>query len=310
MSHNARKIVYNQQTSRDWGWEPLWFTEWAPRVNGWRPYVSDFTDHLIEVVKAFQKEHGLTDDGLVGSLTFRRIWTWREAHIEKYDPTPPDHYNVGDHIVYNGTHYPIMWPRVVTWGEAGGVKLPSGCYTSYANKTVPREVGMGVTHWDVCLSSESCFKVLSKRGVSVHFGIDNDGTIFQWLDMDHAAWHASNNGVNNLSVGVEISNAFYLKYQDWYVKHGFGERPIIKGAKVHGRVLEDHLGFYPVQLRALRALWAAVGEIFSIPLDSPPLAEALDIVQEGVYRGFVHHYQVTDRKIDCAGMDLRQVLGA
>ena len=59
--------------------------------------------------------------------------------------------------------------------------------------------------------------------------IDNDGTIFQMLDTQHKAWHAgipNYEGGNPKGIGVEISNAYYLKYQDWYVKNGFGERPV------------------------------------------------------------------------------------
>lgn len=304
----ARKIAYNHVTSASWGWSPSWFMPWASTVEGWTPYL-DFDDGLIEAVKAFQREFGLDDDGLVGSMTFRRIWTFREANIEKINPTPGMGYEGGG-ILYNSQYYPIHWTKVVHWGEPGGYKLPNGCYTSMANANEPRKVHMGVTHWDVCLSSESCFNVLSKRGVSVHFGIDNDGTIYQWLDMDHIAWHASNRKVNEVSVGVEISNAFYPKYQKWYVDHGFGERPIVEGAKVHGGTLEPHLGFYPVQLKALRALWHAVSEIFSIPLDSPEHEGVIPDVANGHYRGFVHHYHVTRKKIDCAGVNLRSVLEA
>ena len=52
-----------------------------------------------------------------------------------------------------------------------------------------------VNHWDVCLSADSCAKVLNKRGISVHFLIDNDGTIFQMLDTQHKAWHAGHSSI-------------------------------------------------------------------------------------------------------------------
>ena len=38
------------------------------------------------------------------------------------------------------------------------------------------------------------------------------------------------------SIGVEIANAYYPKHQKWYVKNGFGERPIWKEKKVHGKL--------------------------------------------------------------------------
>ena len=41
-----------------------------------------------------------------------------------------------------------------------------------------------VIHHDGCMDSRSCFQVLhNERGLSVHFLIDNDGTIFQTLDL-------------------------------------------------------------------------------------------------------------------------------
>ena len=36
---------------------------------------------------------------------------------------------------------------------------------------------------------------------------------------------------NDRSVGVEISNAYYTKYQSWYEKRDFGPRPIITDAR-------------------------------------------------------------------------------
>ena len=47
------------------------------------------------------------------------------------------------------------------------------------------------------------------------------------MDMNHIAWHASHRTVNRKSVGVEISNAYYPKYQNWYIrKMVLGEREL------------------------------------------------------------------------------------
>ena len=100
-------------------------------------------------------------------------------------------------------------------------------------------------------------KIINRRGVSMHFGIDNDGTIYQLLDTQHGAWQAGHWYGNKQGIGVEISNAYYTKYQGWYEKNGFGSRPVVTDAVVHKRTLGDHLGFYPVQLEALKKLWKA-----------------------------------------------------
>ena len=285
-------MSYNKQTSEKYGWDPSWFG------------ADDFGPELQEKVKLFQKSMGIGADGLVGPATFRRIFAHREATIDDYEPN-------GEHIVYNGNYFPIKWDKVITWGEPGGLKLNSNTYSSYSGKT-PRDITMFVNHWDVCLSSKSCVSVLNKRKVSVHFCIDNDGTIYQLADLQHACWHASDRTVNHKSIGVEISNAYYTKYQDWYTKR-FGPRPVVTDAVVHGRTLDPHLGFYPVQIEALKALWEAVSNACGIPLEAPLKNGELDTgenrdVSSGKFEGFVNHYNVTNRKIDCAGLDLVKLL--
>jgi hypothetical protein len=285
-------MSYNKQTSEKYGWDPSWFG------------ADDFGPELQEKVKLFQKSMGIGADGLVGPATFRRIFAHREATIDDYEPN-------GEHIVYNGNYFPIKWDKVITWGEPGGLKLNSNTYSSYSGKP-PRDITMFVNHWDVCLSSKSCVSVLNKRKVSVHFCIDNDGTIYQLADLQHACWHASDRTVNHKSIGVEISNAYYTKYQDWYTKR-FGPRPVVTDAVVHGRTLDPHLGFYPVQIEALKALWEAVSNACGIPLEAPLKNGELDTgenrdVSSGKFEGFVNHYNVTNRKIDCAGLDLVKLL--
>jgi hypothetical protein len=252
----------------------------------------------------FQKSLGLEADGLCGPSTYRRIYTHREANIDDYEPK-------GEHIVYNGEFFPIKWDKVVTWDEAGGLRLNKDTYNDYSGKE-PRDISMFVNHWDVCLNSKSCASVLNKRKVSVHFCIDNDGTIYQLIDMQHRAWHAGNSIVNTKSVGVEISNAFYTKYQDWYTKR-HGPRPVVSDAVVHGRTLETHLGFYPVQLEALKALWKAVHEACGVPLSAPMTPDGLDTgvnldVSKGRFSGFFNHYNITSKKIDCAGLQIDKML--
>ena len=62
-----------------------------------------------------------------------------------------------------------------------------------------------VIHFDVCGTSRRCFEVLQdKRGLSVHFMLDIDGTIYQTLDVKEAAWHATI--ANGRSIGIEIAN--------------------------------------------------------------------------------------------------------
>jgi N-acetylmuramoyl-L-alanine amidase len=62
-----------------------------------------------------------------------------------------------------------------------------------------------VVHFDARGTSRGCFEVLHDiRGLSVHFMLDLDGTIYQTLDVKEGAWHAT--VANGRSIGIEIAN--------------------------------------------------------------------------------------------------------
>ena len=291
------KDFYNESSAANLGWDPTWFGE------------KYFDDQLVRAVKKWQRAKGLTADGLVGPMTFRRVWTEREANIDEHKPQSPTYSN---YIVHNGNFIPIKWDKVVLWSQTGGLKANKGTYYNYTGRP-PRKIKTFVNHWDVCLNSHSCQVVLNRRGISVHFLIDNDGTIFQMLDTQHKAWHAgiSNyEGGNTKGVGVEISNAYSLKYQDWYVQQGFGERPVQENGWVHGKKLDPFLDFYPVQIDALKALWKAVHAGIGISLEYPKNSQGLHDTsvnkecERGRFNGICNHYNFTKNKIDCAGLDI------
>ena len=293
------KNFYNEASASKLGWDPTWFG------------ADEFDDTLVKAVSKWQRGMNLTADGLVGPTTYRRIWTEREANISDAEEQVVKSLTLSsnNHIVHNGNFFPIDWDAVVLWDEPTGLSTKEGNYSSYAGKP-DRKPKFFVNHWDVCLSSKSCSKILDKRGISVHFCIDNDGTIYQLLDTQHAAWQAGGRAWNHSSIGVEISNAYYPKYQERYIKMGHAPRPIINDATCHGRSMEPFMGFYPVQLRALKALWVAVHHATSIPLICPTDNNG-DLIkgvsrdcEKNRFEGFINHYNLTKRKIDCAGLDL------
>jgi len=213
-------------------------------------------------------------------------------------------------IICNGEQFPIAWPDVIAFDDADGLLMPRNCYRKPRKPRIPT---MFVAHWDACLSSKSCFNVLKKRELSVHFCIDNDGTIYQLMDCNNVARHAGNRKVNDNSVGVEISNAYYPKYQDTYRTQGFGPRPWWRNVEVHGKTLQSFLGFYPVQIEAFKALAKALHKAYDIPLVAPMDGEKLSTtivpdVQQAIFKGVLSHYHITSRKIDCAGFELDKIL--
>jgi N-acetylmuramoyl-L-alanine amidase len=88
-----------------------------------------------------------------------------------------------------------------------------------------------VIHFDDCGVSRVCFKTLQDdRGLSVHFMLDIDGTIYQTLDLKERAWHATT--ANTRSVGIEVANIGTAHSEDakkflrWYKHDQFGETTI------------------------------------------------------------------------------------
>jgi hypothetical protein len=87
-------------------------------------------------------------------------------------------------------------------------------------ETLKKVVDQFVIHFDAAGTSRRCFEILHDiRGLSVHFMLDVDGTIYQTLDVKEAAWHATI--ANNRSIGVEIAN---IGAYDVNVKPGAPDR--------------------------------------------------------------------------------------
>jgi N-acetylmuramoyl-L-alanine amidase len=97
----------------------------------------------------------------------------------------------------------------------------------WAYDDLRNRVDQFVYHYDVAGTSQTCFKVLhDMRGLSVHFMLDLDGTIYHTLDLKERAWHATTS--NTRSVGIEIANmgAYQTRannaFSEWYTKDATG----------------------------------------------------------------------------------------
>mgnify|MGYP000387914055 CR=1 FL=1 len=74
-----------------------------------------------------------------------------------------------------------------------------------------------IFHHDGCPSSEICWKVLqNERGLSCHFLIDGDGTIYQTADLALMAFHAAQ--YNLSAIGLELNNRGDAKKEPDYYK--------------------------------------------------------------------------------------------
>lgn len=229
---------------------------------------------------------------------------------------------------------PPLTPELVERIRAGGWKLDE----------LQQVVDQFVLHYDVCGTSKVCFKVLhDQRGLSVHFMLDVDGTIYQTLDLKERAWHATSS--NSRSIGVEIAQigarSARSKHQleEWYGSDdegllltipsrfgadlgirtpGFVGRPA-RPEMVVGEIQKKELFQYdytPEQYAALVKLTATLCKVFprlkcEFPADDTGrvITDKLPDAQLRDYQGLLGHYHIQENKTDPGpAMDWRRVV--
>lgn len=228
-------------------------------------------------------------------------------------PPPAARSTVGESIVIDGELVPIG-TRVVKWFDPGG-------YSAYSTELrfpdeVPADpaweapeglrylpgreaaVDQLVLHYDACGTSRKCFKVLhDRRGLSCHFLLDVDGTLYQTLDVTDTAWHARHS--NPRSIGVEIANLGAFPP---------GQHPQPEGALVRGRIHGRELEMAPytdAQYEALAKLTRALCATFpELRADAPRgrggevRSDALSDAEWARFRGILAHSHITTDKTD------------
>jgi len=165
-------------------------------------------------------------------------------------------------------------------------------------KQVVRQI---VVHLDGCRDARMCYNVLhNQRGLSVHFMVDNDGTIYQTLDLMHCAFHAG--GVNEVSVGIELQNrGDAARYPNYYKEP---RRTVT--CRIHGHQFLSY-DFTDAQYEGMIRLCRALTRIFEVNAQSPldaasrPLWTKID--DRRAYRGFVGHYHLSTNKWDPGPFD-------
>jgi N-acetyl-anhydromuramyl-L-alanine amidase AmpD len=239
---------------------------------------------------------------------------WETSKFNVKDLKSPNRYGVR-----RGTLTADQLERV----RGGGWDLP----------LLQQVVDQFVIHFDVAGTSRQCFKVLHDvRGLSVHFMLDLDGTIYQTLDLKERAWHATT--ANTRSVGIEIANIgarspserealdeWYRKdaqgltrvvFPDWLADGGqrtahFIPRPA-RPQPIAGRIQEQDLlqyDFTPEQYAALIKLTATLCKVFpKLRCDYPRddegrlIPHKLPDAQLANYRGVLGHFHLQTNKVD------------
>ncbi len=190
-----------------------------------------------------------------------------------------------------------------------------------------------VLHFDASGTSKQCFNVLhDHRGLSVHFLLDLDGTLYQTLDLKERAWHATTS--NTRSIGVEIANIGAFQpgnagpLDEWYQMDATGWPRIVVPSRigdsgvrtpnfvarparrepvtgmVQGQLLSQY-DLTPEQYAALGKLVATLCQVFpkircDYPRDSHGqlISGKLTDEQLAGYRGLIGHYHIQSNKVD------------
>jgi N-acetylmuramoyl-L-alanine amidase len=196
-----------------------------------------------------------------------------------------------------------------------------------------RVVDQFVIHYDARGTSRECFRILQdQRGLSVHFMLDLDGTIYQTLDVKESAWHATI--ANGRSIGIEVANIGAYRETDpnplakWYARDSGGHVRIVlpesdrlpaliaaaeslrpcRDALVVGTVQGQRLEQYDFtdrQYQALARLTATLCTLFpKIRCDYPRdgsgavVTHKLEADRLASYQGILGHYHVQTNKVD------------
>jgi N-acetylmuramoyl-L-alanine amidase len=165
-----------------------------------------------------------------------------------------------------------------------------------------------VLHHDGCPDAASCWNVLhNERGLSCHFLLDNDGTIYQTLDLAFMAFHAA--GFNANSFGIEMSNRGDAKKEPGYYSHKREKRDVTT-CRIH-----DHtylaFEYTDKQYEALSALVRGVARALpNVPIDYPqssPGYQSWSVLDNArSYAGLLGHYHTTRRKWDPGPFDFKK----
>ncbi len=273
----------------------------------------------------------------------------------------------GQEIVVCGQRYPIGAP-VVLWTDPGGYDgyaterhfldrpEPQGAPAPGTLRFTPGRVSRDaerrtlfppqgtdlaalqevvdqfVLHYDVCGSSQRCFQILhDHRGLSVHFLLDVDGTLYQTVDLREQCWHATK--ANARSIGVEIAHIggrpprAAQEMESWYVRDEVGLRlqfpawvgdggvrtPGFVGRPARDYRIEDRIqggeqwmyDYTPEQYETLVCLSAALCDLFprmacDVPRDAQGRVRTTVLSDEefAAFGGILGHHHVQANKVD------------
>lgn len=196
-----------------------------------------------------------------------------------------------------------------------------------------RQVDQFVIHYDVAGTSRACFRVLHDvRGLSVHFMIDLDGTVYQTLDVKERAWHATVS--NDRSLGVELANIGAYRtgtaspLDRWYKQDERGVRVVLppeygsggmrtpdfvarpaRPERIRGVINGEQLEMYDFTAQQYEALTRLIATLCAVlpgiatdyprdASDSTVLRRTLSAEELAAFKGVLGHWHVQQNKVD------------
>jgi N-acetyl-anhydromuramyl-L-alanine amidase AmpD len=225
---------------------------------------------------------------------------------------------MGDEIVVAGRALPVD-THVITWKKAGGLDAygtarldEAGAPSSYGARrnrdgqpitagdleALHGVVDQIVLHYDGIGNTRECFEHLAERQLSAHFLVDVDGTIYQTLDLQERAYHAT--VANNRSIGIEIANIGAFPAGE----AGIPTMVDPKQGTVHGIELVQS-AFTSEQYAALAKLIDALCRTFPLIERRVPSDANGDVVMAKLpddelanFRGILGHFHIQENKVD------------
>lgn len=239
---------------------------------------------------------------------------WKTSMVDNPELTTPNRYGQRD---------AVLTPAERAVVRGGGWPL----------ELLQKVVDQFVLHYDASGTSARCFERLhDQRGLSVHFLLDVDGTVYQTLDLKERAWHATQ--ANSRSIGIEIANlGAYPPGQDkvlaeWYRPDAVGgvrlglpagahpelvrtpgfvarpDRPERIAGPINGQPVVQY-DFTPEQYAALTKLTASLCAVFprlrpEFPrgADGQVVPGVLSTAEQERFGGVLGHYHIQANKVD------------
>jgi hypothetical protein len=230
----------------------------------------------------------------------------------KLDPAP------ACQTLPNGAQYPygtLPVPYTTRYSTRPNLRTPK--WNGGKNPTydaVRATIKQFVVHHDGCSSADMCFSVLqNERGLSCHFLLDNDGTIYQTIDLGLMAYHAAD--WNLYSIGVELCNrGDAFKEPNYYAGGHAGPQRNTRNCKINGATIKS-FDYTAAQYDSFSRLCRELLRLFpNLPAEYPqssPGEQMWDTlpnagVERERYSGYIGHYHLTQQKWDPGPFDFKQ----